>query len=535
MLKLPNDRYIEEIPSGVRTITGVATSITAFIGRTPRGSENDPVAILSLADFERRFGGLDADYPLTFAVQDFFQNGGNLGLIVRLKKDPAKAASIFLGEFFELRAVNTGIWGNNLCAAVDYDGIDDQVAKRFEFDSKGDLFNLTVGEYLNGGFVTIEHFKNVAWNKDTTSPRRLDRVLEAESSLVMVVSLPVHRPIEASEANCNDGGPTAMTSMGRTLRMESATGGRDSAPLEPSDIIGSEDGKTGLYALDKADLFNLVCIPPDTRNGDVSGDVYREAMQYCYKRRAFLIVDSPHSWGENKVGVVQRVTDGLAILGFTEERARNAAIFFPRVVETDPKRENQLDTFVSCGLIAGVFSHTDVTRGVWKAPAGLETPLRGIRDLQISLDDDDNKMLNPLGINCLRRFPEGIVVWGSRTLRGADHFGDDYKYIPVRRLALFIEESLYRGTKWVVFEPNDEPLWAQIRLNVGAFMQGLFRQGAFAGNTPRNAFFVKCDSETTTQEEINNGVVNYLVGFAPLKPAEFLFIEIQQMAGQIPS
>src|SRR6202011_4877643 len=171
--------------------------------------------------------------------------------------------------------------------------------------------------------------------------------------------------------------------------------------------------------------------------------------------------------------------------------------------------------------------------GVWKAPAGLDAALSGITKLADKLTNDENGVLNQLGINCLRNFPVyGNVVWGARTLRAADQVADEYKYVPVRRLALYIEESLYRGTQWVVFEPNDEPLWAQIRLNVGAFMQGLFRKGAFQGTTPRQAYFVKCDSETTTSTDQNLGIVNILVGFAPLKPAEFVIIQIQQMAGQ---
>jgi hypothetical protein len=150
------------------------------------------------------------------------------------------------------------------------------------------------------------------------------------------------------------------------------------------------------------------------------------------------------------------------------------------------------------------------------------------------MNDDENGELNPLGINCLRTFPVyGNIVWGARTLRGADVLGDEYKYVPVRRTALFIEESLYRGLKWVVFEPNDEPLWGQIRLNVGAFMQGLFRQGAFQGTSARDAYFVACDKSTTTQNDINLGIVNVVVGFAPLKPAEFVVLKIQQLAGQI--
>lgn len=162
--------------------------------------------------------------------------------------------------------------------------------------------------------------------------------------------------------------------------------------------------------------------------------------------------------------------------------------------------------------------------------------MTGVRELSVSLTDRENGQLNPLGVNCLRNFPiVGSVVWGARTLVGADLLASEWKYIPVRRLALFLEESLYRGTQWVVFEPNDEPLWAQIRLNVGAFMHSLFRQGAFQGQTPREAYFVKCDKETTTQTDINNGIVNIVVGFAPLKPAEFVIIQIQQMAGQIQS
>jgi phage tail sheath protein FI len=171
---------------------------------------------------------------------------------------------------------------------------------------------------------------------------------------------------------------------------------------------------------------------------------------------------------------------------------------------------------------------------VWKAPAGSEASVSGASGLVITMSDPENGQLNPRAINCLRTLPVyGTVVWGARTLHGDNDRGSEWKYVPVRRTALFIEESLYRGTQWVVFEPNDEPLWAQIRLNVGAFMQNLFRQGAFQGRTPREAYFVKCDRETTTQNDINLGIVNIHVGFAPLKPAEFVVLRIQQIAGQI--
>jgi len=215
-------------------------------------------------------------------------------------------------------------------------------------------------------------------------------------------------------------------------------------------------------------------------------------------------------------------------------RTENAALYFPRLRMPDPLQEGRLANFAPCGAVAGVFARTDSDRGVWKAPAGIDATLNGVAELTVKLTDGENGQLNPLGVNCLRAFPEiGRVVWGARTLRGADSLASEWKYVPVRRLALFIEESLFRGTKWVVFEPNDEPLWAQIRLNVGAFMQNLFRQGAFQGRSPREAYFVKCDRETTTQNDINLGIVNIVVGFAPLKPAEFVVIKLQQMAGQV--
>ena len=212
-----------------------------------------------------------------------------------------------------------------------------------------------------------------------------------------------------------------------------------------------------------------------------------------------------------------------------------AAVYFPRVRVADPLNQNRPRSLAPSGTMAGLYARTDGERGVWKAPAGTEVRLR-VQELDEVLTDPQNGVLNPLGVNCLRNFPVfGNISWGARTLDGADQIGSEWKYVPVRRLALFIEESLFRGTKWVVFEPNDEPLWSQIRLNVGAFMQRLFRQGAFQGQTARDAYLVKCDAETTTQADIDLGIVNILVGFAPLKPAEFVILRIQQLAGQIPT
>jgi len=240
------------------------------------------------------------------------------------------------------------------------------------------------------------------------------------------------------------------------------------------------------------------------------------------------MLDPPSSW-KTKLNVD---AGKAAIDPF---RNKNVVTYFPRLYFADPLKENRARLFAPSGALAGLYARIDTTRGVWKAPAGEEAKLIGAQGLEYTLTDLENGDLNPIAINCLRTLPIiGHVAWGARTLAGADSQASEWKYIPVRRTALFIEESLFRSSKWIVFEPNDEPLWAQIRLNFGAFLNSLFRQGAFQGATPKEAYFVKCDSETTTQDDINKGIVNILVGFAPLKPVEFVVIKISQMTGKIP-
>jgi uncharacterized protein len=499
--------YIEEIPSGVRTITGVATSIAAFLGRALRGPVNEPVTINSFGDFERTFGGLWVNSAMGFAVRDFFLNGGSQALIVRLAKEAAVAkidlptSAAAPNDKLPLLAANAGAWGNKLKATVNYQTRDSANTK---------LFNLIAAE--DGG--DIEKHLNVSI--DLADPRFVARVLEQSSSLVRVekdstTGLPKVPNVRPNEATTS----------------ASANSGTDGSTLTETEVKGSESAKTGLYALEKADLFNLLCIPPYKTSGDVDAGVITDAAVYCEKRRAMLLVDPPSAW-------ITKAAAKSGIEGGVGTTSKNAAIFFPRLRQPNPLRDGQVEDFVPCGAVAGVFARTDATRGVWKAPAGLEATLVGVPQLSVPLTDAENGELNPLGVNCLRTMPAvGRVVWGSRTLQGNDRLASEWKYVPVRRLALFIEESLYRGTQWVVFEANDEPLWAQIRLNLGAFMQNLFVQGAFQGRSPREAYFVKCDKETTTQNDINLGVVNIVVGFAPLKPAEFVVIKIQQIAGQI--
>lgn len=335
--------------------------------------------------------------------------------------------------------------------------------------------------------------------------------------------------IAVSAAPANDIAAGLHLLAGATLATpptDAFLGGGAETPYGPADVypvfIGSRANREGLYALEDADIFNILVMPGITDPG-----VLADAASYCEERRAFFIVDAPPA--ANSVATMVTAASGTEL-----PKSDHAAVYFPWTYVADPLKNGKPRLTPPGGTMAGLYARTDGNRGVWKAPAGTDANLAGVQSMAVPLTDGENGSLNPLGVNCLRTFPVyGAIAWGARTLRGADQMASEYKYVPVRRLALYIEESLYRGTQWVVFEPNDEPLWAQIRLNIGAFMNGLFRQGAFQGSSPRDAYLVKCDRETTTQDDINRGVVNILVGFAPLKPAEFVVISIQQLAGQI--
>lgn len=637
--------YIEEISSGVRTITGVATSIAAFVDYFKRGPMNRAVQLFNWGDFVREFGGLDAKSEASYAIQQFFLNGGGEAWAVRTASGtPAKATALIAATAgggsaaLTVSAISEGEWGRNLRASVD------------AFGTKTSEFNLTISEFaVVGGassLVNQEVFRNLSIDKtasnsaetivnDPDSGSKLVRVTASgalpplidgtqsgdlstfptltKASPQVDVTIGSDGPFAAKFSSkpatlaaaravleaairaaapdkpafsgamvailnntllvlAGPGGPgarvtftanaTDATSAGE-LKLTTATAnvqayklgvtaaiastaqlagaaGSDGSLPDATALIGDPTAKSGLFALADVDLFNILCIP---RTAIVSGDnalnsdaavaatqaasVIATATQYCAQRRTFLIADTP-----NNVSSVTGIRDWLNTNATL--RNKNAALYFPRVKIGDPLNDFRLRSVGASGTVAGLYARTDSARGVWKAPAGTEASLVSVQGLDYRLTDPENGALNPLAINSLRNFPVyGNVAWGARTLDGADQQASEWKYIPVRRLALFLEESLYRGLKWVVFEPNDEPLWAQIRLNAGAFMHNLFRQGAFQGATPREAYFVKCDKETTTQNDRNLGIVNILVGFAPLKPAEFVIIKLQQMAGQI--
>jgi hypothetical protein len=468
---------------------------------------------------------------MSYAVYQYFLNGGTDAVIVRVyhKKgeEPDKAefetSGCPQGQHWDtekqkcvadgtppppveeppkltLEATNPGVWAKDLKITIN-----DKTNEDIDKSPADPLFNIIIENT-----ELPERFYNIS--SSPNNPQFITTVLKEESNLVRVP---------------NDSPPKEGKRYPAGVPLIVKEQGSDGDLLDDDDIKGNRENKTGIYALDNIDHFNMLCIPPydkDEAGVDKPTAVYNDALDYCVKRHAMLIVDSPGNWA-NKDAAIKGI-DALP-------RSKDATIFFPHIQAADPLQKNRLRSFVPCGAVAGVIARTDSQRGVWKAPAGIEANLIGVSDLDVRLTDAENGELNPLGINCLRILPAaGRVVWGSRTMRGADRLADQWKYLPVRRTALFLEESLYRGTQWVVFEPNDEPLWAQIRLNIRAFMHDLFRKGAFQGSNPKEAYLVKCDKETTTQYDIDRGLVNILVGFAPLKPAEFVMLRIQQLAGQ---
>ena len=520
--------YIEEIPSGVHTITGVATSITAFVGFATRGPVNDPTLVQSFSEFTRVFGGLSAQSTMSYAVNQFFLNGGSQALILRTAHlsgagTKATKGTVDVGgtgnKKLSLAAASEGAWSGNLLIRIDHETSDKDAGSPT-------LFNLLVKDTATG---VIEVLRNLPPGGSVAA------LIEQQSNLVRATATPTARP--DADATINPGADPFDPA--HTDRYTPMSAGHDGDQTE-ADLIPAADNGTGVYALARADLFNLLCIPPflpasNTNAGRVlSSTAKGQAAKFCSDHRAVFLVDPHPDWT-----APSQITGGgtsldTYITGISSDDRKNAALYFPYFRAADPEAGGAVAEFPPCGAVAGVMARTDGSRGVWKAPAGLDAGLTGVQQLKAKLTDDENGIVNPLGVNCLRTFPVvGNVVWGARTLAGADILASEWKYVPVRRLALFLEESLYRGTQWVVFEPNDEPLWAQIRLNVGAFMQNLFRRGAFQGSSPRDAYFVKCDGETTTQNDRDLGIVNILVGFAPLKPAEFVIIQIQQIAGQV--
>jgi uncharacterized protein len=534
--------HVQGIPSGVRPIEGVCTSTAAFIGITekgpspgttlPNGKAAEPVMVTSFAEYLRVFGGYRVDSFLTYAVKAFFDNGGGHLYVIRVlpREGAARLAEVARlvtsrpgSPELPILAANEGEWGNSLWVAVDDSA-----------DAAPDHFRLTVMMGTNEAEArqnVLESYDGVTFKTAGAGavppPNYVGALVNDRSEYIAF-----NPDVEVTGRPSNTAAP---------VRLE---GGADGS-TEHVDFLGSaatDDARTGtgLYALDKIADVNLIAIPGAGGHGTVN-----KGMAYCKNERplqdCFFIGDAgaisngdPRRDGASTD--VRTVNDAKLFATRDMDKAVGdyGAVYFPWVWAADPigSGRNPRILLPPSGFVAGIYARTDNSRGVFKAPAGTEAGLAGAIAPASEVSDAEQHQLNPVNLNVIRRIPgKGLVLWGSRTM-GSD---PEWRYIPVRRMAIFLRTSIFHGIQWAVFEPNGEPLWASLRLNIGAFMMTQFRAGAFQGNKPETAFFVKCDSSTTTQGDIDNGRLNILVGFAALKAGEFVVFRISQTVGQPPT
>lgn len=500
--------YMEEIPSGVRPIEGVATSVAAFLGPATQGPLGELVAVQSLEDYERVFGAVSShDDAVGLAASAFYRNGGKAAYFVRLASGAAgslQASALDLAGddgaiVLRVTAVSAGAWGDSVYVRV----------RRAEGAA---TFSLDVGrlerrEGTAPAFRVDEVFADL-----TMHDRAPGYALTAVNSASRWVRL-------ESAAGAMPGDPAAARPLPKAVDATPLAGGR-AAPPRP------EDYRAAFARLARVPDVSVIVLPgawlPD------GNAVIAEALAHCAETRdRVLLVDV-------KPGVEIKTAADIEAFGLTP--SSYAVCYYPWVKVPNPfVASNPLAptlTVPPSAFAAGVWSRVDATRGVWKAPAGVETALNGVAGLEFDVGDGEQDRLNPAGINCLRKLPGfGPVIWGARTL--ATHAEPEWRYVPVRRTALFIERSVYNGVQWAVFESNDHRLWSSLRANIGSFMEGLFRAGALQGEKVSDAYFVRCGlGDTMTQGDVDRGQVIVVVGFAPLKPAEFVIVRIQQKVQQ---
>jgi phage tail sheath protein FI len=513
--------YIEEVPSSAHTITPAPTSIAVFIGYThpfqgscaKNGDWNKAIQIFNFTDYERIFGGLYVSSivrsDVADAVYQFFLNGGTNAYVVALQPKYVPSAGPPLIDVTP--AVASG--ANLTFTAKQLTDATNPVSITIR-NVRGDTADLLV---TFGS--TVEQYRNV---KTAAVPTSLDPDFIANrlagSNLVSVAP---QAPATVFPAAWPPTPAVIPISVGDMAPPAGAM------TFYPASFLAAMAPDS---SLDKVDIFNLLVIPGVADNG-----IWSAAIHFCDGKRAFYVMDPP---------VNASADDSYSAAGFTKiedlvdtlvpHASPNGALYFPYLDTVHPLTGSIVAQPPS-GFVAGIYARTDTNRGVWKAPAGLETSILntvGVVETGRMTDMRQGKV-NPMGVNVLRSFPgSGTVVWGARTV-GTNGALEQWRYVPVRRTALFIEQTLLRNLGWVVFEPNDEPLWGAIRTSVGGFMYSLFRQGAFFGQKASDAFRVQCDSTTTTTLDIDQGIVNIVVAFRPLKPAEFVVIKIAQIAGQV--
>lgn len=512
--------YVEEISLGPKPIEGVSTSTAGFLGATERGPE-PPRLITSWLDFQRWYGGYvpDTSY-LAYAVQGFFDNGGQRCFVGRVIADDAVATSGAVGNL-SIMAIGRGAWGNNIMVKVDDATQADPAAGR-------DWFRVSI-LYFRDPPAPADFVDPTSTDPDDLANpnRREPDVLEiydnltheegASNNVVTVLNTSSRLVRVAWDA----GGPARLPNQGFTAL---GANGDDGADIAVADFVGDLNAIAGLpgellgrgrglAALETIDEISLLVVPDEVRRNPVNlGQVTEEVINQCERLRDRFAIVSVEQ-GQSNVANLRPPRD-----------TSYAAFYYPWIHIYDPSISDTR-LIPPTGHVAGIFARTDIERGVHKAPAN--EVVRGARDLEFPVTKRMQDLLNPRGVNCIRDFRSdnrGIRLWGARTMSS----DGEWRYVNVRRLFLFVEESIDEGTQWVVFEPNDEPLWAKVRRSIANFLIRVWRSGALMGTTQDEAFFVKCDRTTMTQDDIDNGRLICYIGIAPVKPAEFVIFRISQ-------
>ena len=496
-----------EQPGSIRVIARAATSIAAFIGRALKGPVNEPVPVRSFADYTRVFGGLWQPSTLSYAVEQFFENGGRCAVIVRVingARPPTLTLPTASGKLI-LRGVGAGS-REFLRASVDYDALE---AK------ETDRFNLVVQRVRTAGSEQITDQEIFRRLSITPGSDRFVADALLESRLVRVQgSVPMERPTRT---------PPAATGavIGYT---PSNPDGDDGGPITDYDIIGSAQSRTGIFALEAAPEINLLCVPPLTRDQDVGLSTLLVAGRFCRDRRAMLIVDPPSGWASSAAAL-----DGMRHWPF---RSEDAAMFYPRVVAFDRLR-GRFEMFAPCGVAAGMIARCDESWPVWSAVEGDDATLRpGLRPAWTVSISDRARLINA-GINLLQSVRIAPKFAASpRTLASGSAAVSDWRYLSARRLALFVMSSIERGTRWMQYERNVEATWKLARGQVEAFLESLYAEGAFVGRTGEESYFAVCDERINNIETLRAGKIKLAYGFAATKPGEYhAFIVTHSMTG----
>ncbi len=495
----------EEAGSG-QSIAEAPTAVTAFVGRCLRGPVNRPVRIAGFNEFQRIFGGLWQPSTLSYAVEQFFENGGRAAIIVRVTNG-ARCCTLSLpaaNEALVLQALAPGT-REFLRAAVDYDGIG---------DNEEDAFNLVIQRVRTPGSEHIEDqeiYRRVSIQPD--SPRSVAALL-AESALARVIGeLPRLRPDPTPRHD-----PRGIAGY-----VFSGTDADDGAPLTDYDIIGSAAQETGLFALNTADGFNLLCIPPLARDVDLGASTLLVANRYCRERRAILFVDPPVSWDS--------AAKALAEMRHWPLPSDSACMFFPRLLGYD-KLRGRFEAFAPSGAIAGTLSRASEHWPVWTSACGEDAIVRpGLRPA-CAVDDEQRGRLAAIGVNTVQavRRP-GREGPKACTLAGPGAIAADWRSLSTKRLALLVVNSIERGTRWMVFEPNEPAAWRRATQQLREFMMALEERGAFAERESGDRWFVICDERVNRERHREQGIVNLMFGIPAQRPGGFHAWLVSHRAG----